>query len=258
MVLQIRDINLTYNQNLILSNININFNQGEIVGLVGKNGSGKTSMINIINGLQKPTSGIVSYNGENINSMSIKYRSKFISVVPQKINFPTDYKVIDLVYMGRNPYIDFFHMGTNEDLEITYDVMEMTNIVNLSDKLISEISGGEIQRVAIAMALNQRSPILLLDEPTSNLDLINQVMVLDLVKKLKNKYNTSIILSIHDLTLASKYCDRIVMLKDGILFAEGKPLEIFNQQNIEDVFEAKVRINKDPLDDSILVIPEII
>ena len=136
--------------------------------------------------------------------------------------------------------------------------MEMTNIVNLSDKLISEISGGEIQRVAIAMALNQRSPILLLDEPTSNLDLINQVMVLDLVKKLKNKYNTSIILSIHDLTLASKYCDRIVMLKDGILFAEGKPLEIFNQQNIEDVFEAKVRINKDPLDDSILVIPEII
>ena len=83
-------------------------------------------------------------------------------------------------------------------------------------------------------------------------------MVLDLVKKLKNKYNTSIILSIHDLTLASKYCDRIVMLKDGILFAEGKPLEIFNQQNIEDVFEAKVRINKDPLDDSILVIPEII
>ena len=178
--------------------------------------------------------------------------------MPQKINFPTDYKVIDLVYMGRNPYIDFFHMGTNEDLEITYDVMEMTNIVNLSDKLISEISGGEIQRVAIAMALNQRSPILLLDEPTSNLDLINQVMVLDLVKKLKNKYNTSIILSIHDLTLASKYCDRIVMLKDGILFAEGKPLEIFNQQNIEDVFEAKVRINKDPLDDSILVIPEII
>ena len=136
--------------------------------------------------------------------------------------------------------------------------MEMTNIVNLSDKLISEISGGEIQRVAIAMALNQRSPILLLDEPTSNLDLVHQVMVLDLVKKLKNKYNTSIILSIHDLTLASKYCDRIVMLKDGILFAEGKPLEIFNQQNIEDVFEAKVRINKDPLDDSILVIPEII
>ena len=123
-------------------------------------------------------------------------------------------------------------MGTNEDLEITYDVMEMTNIVNLSDKLISEISGGEIQRVAIAMALNQRSPILLLDEPTSNLDLVHQVMVLDLVKKLKNKYNTSIILSIHDLTLASKYCDRIVMLKDGILFAEGKPLEIFNQQNI--------------------------
>ena len=83
MVLQLRDINLTYNQNLILSNININFNQGEIVGLVGKNGSGKTSMINIINGLQKPTSGIVSYNGENINSMSIKYRSKFISVVTQ-------------------------------------------------------------------------------------------------------------------------------------------------------------------------------
>ena len=216
MALQLKNISLSYHQNLILSNISINFDESEIVGLVGKNGSGKTSMINIINGLQKPNSGIVSYNGKDINSISIKNRSKFVSVVPQKVNFPPDYKVIDLVYMGRNPYIDFFHMGTKEDLEITYDVMEMTNIINLSDKLISEISGGEMQRVAIAMALNQRAPILLLDEPTSNLDLVHQILVLNLVKKLKAKYNTCIILSIHDLTLASKYCDRVIMLKDGI------------------------------------------
>ena len=258
MALQLKNISLSYHQNLILSNISINFDESEIVGLVGKNGSGKTSMINIINGLQKPNSGIVSYNGKDINSISIKNRSKFVSVVPQKVNFPPDYKVIDLVYMGRNPYIDFFHMGTKEDLEITYDVMEMTNIINLSDKLISEISGGEMQRVAIAMALNQRAPILLLDEPTSNLDLVHQILVLDLVKKLKTKYNTCIILSIHDLTLASKYCDRVIMLKDGLLFVEGKPSEIFNQKNIEHVFEAKVRINSDPVDDSVLVIPEVI
>ena len=258
MALQLKNINLKYHQNLILSNISINFDESEIVGLVGKNGSGKTSMINIINGLQKPNSGIVSYNGKDINSISIKNRSKFVSVVPQKVNFPPDYKVIDLVYMGRNPYIDFFHMGTKEDLEITYDVMEMTNIVNLSDKLISEISGGEMQRVAIAMALNQRAPILLLDEPTSNLDLVHQILVLDWVRKLKTKYNTCIILSIHDLTLASKYCDSVIMLKDGVIFVEGKPSEIFNQQNIEHVFEAKVRINSDPVDDSVVVIPEVI
>ena len=131
MVLQLKDITLSYHNNLVLSNINLKLSKGEIVGLVGQNGSGKTSMINIINGLQKPSSGVILYNDKNINRISIKNRSKFISVVPQKVNFPLGYRVIDLVFMGRNPYIDFFHIGTNEDLEITYDVMKMTNIVVL-------------------------------------------------------------------------------------------------------------------------------
>ena len=257
MVLELKDINLSYHDRLVLSDINLKFSKGEIVGLVGQNGSGKTSIINIINGIQKPSSGVILYNDKNINRISIKNRSKFISVVPQKINFPLDYRVIDLVFMGRNPYIDFFHIGTNKDLEITYDVMKMTNIIELSEKLISDISGGELQRVSIAMALNQRAPILLLDEPTSHLDLVHQILVLNLLKKLKTNHNICILLSMHDLTLASKYCDRIVMLKNGILFSEGSPEDILTHQNIENVFGIRVRITNDPLDNSLIIIPEV-
>ncbi|MBN19392.1 MAG: ABC transporter [Chloroflexi bacterium] len=257
MGLQLKDISLSYKENLVLSNINIEFDVGEVIGLVGRNGSGKTSLINIMNGLVRPTSGLVLYNGKDINNISIKERAKFISVVPQRINFPADYKVLDLVYMGRNPHMDFFHRATKEDLNNTYEVMKTTNIVGLAHKLISEISGGEMQRVAIAMALNQRAPVLLLDEPTTNLDLVHEVLVLELVKKLNSYPKSCVILSIHDLTLASKYCDKVVMLKNGELFAKGNPKDVFSKENIESVFSTKVRVNKDPIDNSTLITPEV-
>ena len=207
--LKVEELVFYYSAQRILDNINFSAREGELLGIVGPNGSGKTTLLKVINGILKPKVGTVFLSNRNIFEMGEKERAKILASVPQDTYVNFDFTVWDIVMMGRFPYLNRFQWEREKDEKVVEYCMKLTNVLHLSERSIREISGGERQRVIIARALAQEPKVLLLDEPTSNLDISYQIEIMDLLRSLSKEKGIIILCAIHDLNLAARYLSLI-------------------------------------------------
>lgn len=241
-MLDVKDIETFYGDRKVLERICLSAEKG-FIGIIGPNGSGKTTLLKSISRVLKPKSGIILLDGKDVYGLKAKDVAKNMAVVPQDTSTKFDFSVMDVVLMGRNPHLGRFEMEDTDDMEIAEKAMRLTNTWHLADRPIMGISGGERQRVIIAKALTQGPRILLLDEPTSHLDINYQIEILDLIKELSKKL--VVIAVFHDLNLASRYCDELIMLENGKIFISGRPEEVITSGNIEAVYGISVIVKQD-------------
>lgn len=229
----IKGLSFSYNGSKILDDLNIVVENSEILGLVGPNGSGKTTLIKCIDRILKPK-GSILIDEHNIESMSMQELAKKIGYVPQSSTSPLSTTVFDTVLMGRKPYIGW--RVSDEDLEKVAETLELLDLETLAMRDFAQLSGGQKQKVLIARALCQEPAVLLLDEPTSNLDMRHQLEVMGIIRDMVAKKNISAVMAIHDLNLAARYSDKLAMLRCGKVYAAGDPVSLLNEANIGDVF----------------------
>lgn len=220
----------------------IHVDEGEFVGLIGPNGSGKSTLLKSIYRTMKRESGEIWLNGMPIDGLSLKESALLVSVVTQHNYYNFDFKVEDVVAMGRTPHKSSMEMDNAEDRRIVEESLDMVNMLGMSDRRFSSLSGGEQQRIILARALAQRTPCMILDEPTNHLDIKYQLEVLDTVKEL----GCTALCALHDLNLAAEYCDRIYILKDGRIQMEGSPEEVITSENIREVYGVDSFVNRNP------------
>jgi iron complex transport system ATP-binding protein len=243
----IDNISCGYGNKFKISEISISVNQGNFLGIIGPNGSGKTTLFRAITGDLKIESGSIKLNGKNLKKFSQKERAQNIAIVTQDIESP-DITVEDYVLMGRLP----FHKGyqffeSKEDVRVAEKYMTMTAVNKMKNKYLSQLSGGERQMVAITRALVQEPKLLLLDEPTSHLDIALQIQILNLVQQLNAELGLTVLMIIHDLNLAGEYCDELIMMSNGKIKDIGSPEKVLTYSNIEDVYGTVVFTQPNPL-----------
>jgi iron complex transport system ATP-binding protein len=243
--LVIQGISFSYGSSDVLADVTFEANDGEIVGVIGPNGSGKTTLLRCVNRALSPRVGTVLIDGKDYAELTRREIAGNIGVVPQNsvVSFP--FTVLDIVMMGRTPAMERFERESEKDLEIVRKAMEMTNVVALADRTMDQVSGGEKQRVVIARALAQRPKILLLDEPTLHLDVSHQLEILDLIRNLARSERLTVIIVSHDLNLAARYCDKLILMNSGKIEASGKVTEVLTEKNIESVFRVKAAVAYD-------------
>ncbi len=247
MHLDIKNISCGYGESFNIKNINVGIEKGIFAGIIGPNGSGKTTLFKGLTGDLDLKSGEVFLDKQNVNKLSLRKKAQRIAVVSQHTEI-TDMSVFDYVLMGRMPFRKHFHFFESKtDIETARKYMKLTNVYRFKDKPMSELSGGEQQLAAIARALTQEPQLLLLDEPTSHLDITHQVQILNLIQELNEKLELTVLIIIHDLNLAGEYCDYLLMMKDGEIFVQGEPSEVLNYQIIEDVYNTVVITRENPV-----------
>ncbi|MCQ4726353.1 ABC transporter ATP-binding protein [Anaerotignum faecicola] len=235
MSIEIKNIGFRYTaERDILKNVSFTAEKGRILSILGPNGTGKTTLLKCINNILVPFEGEVLLNGESIRKMPLNRRAKAIAYVPQYVNNIFLMKVIDVIMLGRTPYI--FGKISSHDKDVVFEIIKKMGLEKFAFKYINEISGGERQRVYIARALAQEPSFLLLDEPTSSLDLKNQLFVLESICDIVRSNNMGAVLTIHDLNLSAMFSDKIIMMKDSEVFAEGKPRDVITEENICHVY----------------------
>jgi iron complex transport system ATP-binding protein len=253
--LKIEHVDCFYDSTKILENVCFSVKTGTFLGILGPNGSGKTTLLKSISRVLKPRKGTILLDDSEIYRMKNSDVAKNMAVVPQDSNITFSFKAFDIVLMGRTPHLARLATESAKDLAIAKQAMEYTGTLHLADRLITELSGGERQRVIIARALTQQPKILLLDEPTSHLDISNQLEIMDLLKQLCVEKKLLIVGVFHDFNLAARYCDSIILLKDGKIVAAGKAVDTLTNENIKNVFGIDVIVNKHPVTDLPFVIP---
>jgi iron complex transport system ATP-binding protein len=257
LTLEMENIVLAYGAKEVVHNMTFKAEPGEMVGLVGPNGSGKSTIIKALCHVLLPKSGRVLINGHDIANLSRRDMAKTISVVPQTPVLPSAFTAFEIVLMGRNPHLGMFQYESSRDLAIAWQAMERCGVQQFAERRISELSGGEIQSVVIARALAQETEGILLDEPTANLDIGRQIEVLDLLKEECHRRHLTIIAAIHDLNLAAHYCEKLVLIKNGGLYAFGSPREVITTENICNVYGAGSYVHTHPLSGLPAVLPKV-
>ncbi len=255
--LEMQEITLAYGDKKVVGDVTFQVMPGEMVGLVGPNGSGKSTIIKALSRVITPHSGRVLINGRDISQIPRRELSLLIGVVPQIPLLPSPFTAFEIVLMGRNPHLGLFQYEGPKDMDIVWQAMGQTSTQCLAERRISELSGGEIQCVVIARALAQETQAILLDEPTANLDIGRQIEILDLVKSLCRENKLTVVAALHDLNLASHYCDRLLLINKGRIHAEGTPTEVINTKNIEQVYGCGSYVHTHPLSGLPAVLPRV-
>ena len=246
-MLEINNLRCGYDAKFILQGINFRVEDKELVGIIGPNGSGKTTLLRAITRVLKPESGTILFEEKNIWQMGYKELAKQVAVVSQDFAAGS-ITVEEFVLLGRIPHFERFQfLETKKDLEIAEECMALTDTLKLKRQLMDQISGGERQLALIARALAQEPKLLLLDEPTTHLDITHQVGILDLIKRLNREFALTVIMVLHDLNLASEYCQRLVLLNEGQIHKMGRPEEVLSYQIIEEVYKTMVVVEKNPI-----------
>lgn len=240
MKLIVRDVEFQYPSVYAIKDISLKLSEYEIMGLVGPNGSGKSTLLKCISKILSPQRGVILLDGKDIEKLNRMEIARKVGYVPQSLlnSFPAT--VFDTVLIGRRPHISW--RTTDKDVEKVLEVLKTLNIENLAMRDINELSGGEKQKVFIARTLVQEAEVLLLDEPTSNLDIKHQLEMMEIIKKLVKSAGLCAIIAMHDLNLAARYSDKILMMKNGKVFSAGTPIEVLTPKNIEVVYEVKVEV----------------
>ena len=240
MKLKIQGLDFRYDSRLVLKDISLEVEEGKILTLVGPNGSGKTTLLRCIMRIFNPEKGCILINEKQINKIKRRELAKRIGYVPQSepSSFPTT--VFDTVLLGRKPYLNW--NPSVKDFRIVSEALHLLGLKEFALRDLNELSGGEKQKILIARAIVQEPEIMLLDEPTSNLDLRHQLEILEIVKNLVKEKAISIIMAMHDLNLASRYSDKLVMLKNGKIFGIGTPKQVITSENMKSVYGVEALI----------------
>jgi len=253
-LLEINNLSGGYYKQRVIKNISCKIEKGDFVGIIGPNGSGKTTLLRLLSRSLAPEEGSVMLEDKDISRMGLKEFCRKAAFVPQDTLINFSFTVAEIVLMGRIPHLERLQPEGKYDIEIAKNAMAMTDTAYLKEKNINELSSGERQRVIIAKALTQDPTLLFLDEPTSHLDIGHQIQILDLLKKLNRDNGLTIIMVLHDLNMASEYCNRVLLLNNGEIFKEGTPQEVLTYQNIETVYKTIVVVNKNPINSKPYVI----
>ncbi len=246
-MISIKKISAGYGENLVLRDVSVEIETGEFLGLIGPNGSGKTTLLRVLSNVLAPVSGEILLEGKDVRKIPKRKLARVIACLPQDVSLNLSFTVRQLTLMGRSPHLTKIGRETKKDFEIADKAMDLADVSHLGDRLITEISGGEKQRALIAMCLAQEPQVLLLDEPTNHLDIGHQLSVLDLIRKLNQQSNMTVIAVFHDLNLAAEYCNRLAVLDKGQIDSLGLPKDVLTAEMIRKVYRAKVLTEKNPV-----------
>ena len=253
--ISLNNIRFSYGKNDVIKNVDLEISNREIVSLVGPNGAGKTTLLKLMGGLLTPSHGKVYVMGKQIGEISPRSRARIVSTVPQNPRVPQNLKLSEFVMLGRNAHLSLTQWESNEDIQIVKEALQVTDTLNVKDRHLGKISGGELQRGMLALALAQESPVMLLDEPTSNLDLSHQSKMMSLIANSHESRVRPTVIGIHDLTLAARYSNRMILVSEGKVFAAGTPQEVLTPANIKEAYGAEVAIIPHPEGGSPVVLP---
>ena len=255
-MLKIKDFKIGYDDKVIVKDFSLHVKKGDMLTIIGPNGSGKSTVLKAVGRLLKPMDGVVYLDGKLLQEMNNKEIAKEMACLSQHNSAPKDMTIRKIVSFGRNPHKNWFQGLNKEDEDIVTWAIEKTNLSHMENKNISDISGGERQRAWIAMALAQKPKVLLLDEPTTYLDINNQIEILELVKELNEKLNLTVVMVLHDLNQAAKYSSEVLVLKNGEIKAQGKPEDILDKSLIRSVYNVDMDILENQFGEKIIFIPK--
>lgn len=242
MMLKSNQLSFSYGKKNVLKAIDASFESGKVYGILGPNGSGKTTWLRLVGGILTPEKGNITVMDRRLDSLSGKERAKKIAFVPQMFHISYSFSVRDIIMMGRHPHIGRMDTASTEDFEKVQTAITETNLEELADRLVNQLSGGEIQRVLIARALAQDTPIILLDEPVSHLDIHFQQEIIGLLKRIAKEQNKVIITVLHDMNIALNHCDYVFLIKEGEIVEKGSPSRVISQDNLKKVYGVDVSI----------------
>lgn len=248
-------ISLGYRGRAVIDRLDLAVPPGAVTSVVGANGCGKSTLLRGLARLLPPSHGAVLLDGEDIAALPTKEVARRVGLLPQQPVVPPGLTVVELVHHGRHPHQRWGRVRAEEDAAVVAEALELTGTTELADRAVDELSGGQRQRVWIALTLAQRTDVLLLDEPTSFLDIAHQVEVLDLVRRLNAERGTTVVMVMHDLAMAARCSDHLVAMRDGVVVASGPPGEVVTEELVELVFGIRSRVIADPDTGTPVVLP---
>lgn len=251
-IIHTSDLQVVIEKKPILIDIHANIDKGDFIGLIGPNGSGKSTLLRTLAGLQRITKGTVTVAGKELNTYKTKERAALMSYVPQETKVDFHFKAREIVLMGRHVHTSRFTTETKEDIRCANLALQETNSLHLAEQSILNLSGGQRQLIFLAKALAQETPIMLLDEPISALDIHFQLHILELLQKRRNQ-GATIIAVLHDLNLAARYCNKLMLIKDGQMMQFGNPEHVLTNQLLKDAYHVNTHIRFDDATDSVTV-----
>ncbi|WP_338892136.1 ABC transporter ATP-binding protein [Rhodococcus sovatensis] len=249
------DLSLGYGDRIIVENLDLKVHTGVITTVIGPNGCGKSTLLRALGRLLKPKGGKVILDGKAISSMRTKEVARVLGMLPQAPTAPEGLTVGDLVSRGRHPHQSWIRQWSSDDESEVASALQLTGVEDLADRPVDELSGGQRQRAWISMALAQGTDILLLDEPTTYLDLAHSVEVLDLVDRLHEEMGRTVIMVLHDLNLAVRYSDQLIVMSEGKIVESGRPQDVISEKLLMDVFGLEATVIADPVSDRPLIVP---
>lgn len=253
--LALHGIRAGYGERTVLHDIALTLAPRRVTGVIGPNGCGKSTLVRTMGRLLQPTAGQVLIDGRPIDSLATRDVARRIAILPQSPLAPEGLTVADLAARGRQPHQPWYRQWSPGDDRIVEDALHLTRLSELADRPLDELSGGQRQRAWLAMVLVQQTPVILLDEPTTHLDLAHAVEVLELVHDLSAHQGKTVLMVLHDLALAARYCDRLVVLKQGRIVAEGDPAKVLDDRMLAEVFGLDAHVFPDPVDGLPTVVP---
>jgi iron complex transport system ATP-binding protein len=255
-MLTIQSLSAAYGQRTVLHDLSLEIHRGEILAVIGPNGAGKSTLIRAVSGVLPIQSGRVLVDGRDLTRLNPMQRARCLAVVPQGHELPGAYTAHQTVLLGRTPYLSWLGKAGESDRRIVKQAMDHTHTRELAERRVSELSGGERQRVLLARAIAQSAPILLLDEPTTHLDLEHQSSLLNLVRAMVDEKDLAVLMVVHDLNLAGLYADRVALLVEGCLQAQGSPEAVLTPENLSPVYKVPVNVIPHPDYGTPLVLPD--
>ncbi|MGE5071867.1 MAG: heme ABC transporter ATP-binding protein [Anaerolineae bacterium] len=255
-MLSISELTVSYGRRRVLRGVSLRVAAGEVLALIGPNGSGKSTLIRAVSGVVPVESGRVEVGGRALSGLSVMERARHLSVVPQARNMPPAFSVYESVLLGRTPYLGWLGRAGEKDHERVRYALERTQLTALAERMVGELSGGEQQRVLLARALAQDTAVLLLDEPTTHLDLQHREALVHLVRELARAKQLAVLMVLHDLNLASLYADRVSLLVDGEIQGTGTPEEVLTEATLSRVYHVPVHVMPHPEYGNPLILPD--
>lgn len=253
--LRAEGVRLGYGERIVVEDLDLDVITGSITAVIGPNGCGKSTVLRALGRLLRPSAGQVLLDGKRIDKLPTREVAKILGLLPQSPTAPEGLTVADLVARGRHPHQAWYRQWSSDDEQAVAQALSWTGIADLAERPVDELSGGQRQRAWISMVLAQGTDLLLLDEPTTFLDLAHQVDVLELVQRLHREAGRTVVMVLHDLNFAARYADRLVAMRDGHIVAAGEPAEVVTEELLAEVFGLEARVIADPVAGTPLVVP---
>lgn len=257
-MLQVESLSVSYGERAVLHEVSFTLERGAILGLIGPNGAGKSTLVRALSGVLPPKSGRVLVDGRSLGDMDAAEIARCIAVVPQARNLPPAFTAWETILLGRTPYLNWLGQVSQRDEDIAREAMRRTDTLSLAERRVGELSGGEQQRLLLARALTQATPILLLDEPTSNLDLQYQLSLLEQVRSLARQDQLTVVMVLHDLNLVARYCDQVALLVEGRIVQSGGIDAVLNARVLSQAYHVPLEVLRNTPSGYPVVLPAIL